>query len=286
MVRPADCRYDCSEAPPCRVRPRALDLRLRAFGAPHPDRSDDGGPGVGGRTASPSQGATPDHARLDQRQRQSPRPQRPRREARQLAAGRPPPAAEHRGRAGGPREHPAGERRPARCGADPQGRGLLPRHPPGHLPGGPRPVRPGQGDRCDHPGRRADPPRPVPRDRRRRHAGADPEQRPARRQRPLLCRHRPPEGDRPPVDRGRQRDPPRGLLEQLHRRGPAGERRATGLQHRRGADQGGHGRAEPGHQRGHGPDRRAGRVAASDHRHRHRLFRASTTSPAASSPSS
>ena len=46
------------------------------------------------------------------------------------------------------------------------------------------------------------------------------------------------------VDRQRQRDPPRRLLEQLHRRAAARGRRAEDLRHRRGPDQGGHGRAQ------------------------------------------
>ena len=50
-------------------------------------------------------------------------------------------------------------------------------------------------------------------DRRRRVPGRDHQQRPPRPERPVLRRYRPPEVDQPPVDRERQRDPPRGLLE-------------------------------------------------------------------------
>ena len=105
----------------------------------------------------------------------------------------------------------------------PRRRRLLPRRAPDHLPGDPRPVRPGQGDRRGHPGRRADPPRPVQADRRRRDAAGDRQQRPARGQRQVLRRDRPPEVDQPPADRERQprssatatrtSSPPQQLLE-------------------------------------------------------------------------
>ena len=105
-------------------------------------------------------------------------------------------------------------------------------------------------------------PRPVREDRRRRDADRDRQQRPARGQRQVLCRDRPREGDRPPVDRQRHRDHPGRVFQSIHGAGAAGVGRAEGLRHRRGADPGRHARAEGRDHAGDGSDRQAGRDAA------------------------
>ncbi len=96
---------------------------------------------------------------------------------------------------------------------------------------------------------------------------------PTRGQCPLLCRDRPPEGDRPRADPKRQRDHPRGLRQHAFGRRAARNRRAPGLPDRRGPDQGGDGRTARRRHEGDGPHRLAERVAAPDHRRRHRPVR-------------
>ena len=171
---------------------------------------------------------------------------------------------------------PAGQRRPARGRPDPEGRGLLSRQPPGHLPGHPRPVRPGKPVDLDHPGRGASPPRGPG----RRSAATRRSRRSSR-----ACRTRPTPSTTPQIVREkavardlieqRQRDPPRGVRQHPQRPtscSEAAERRI--FADRRGAGLRRDGRAEGRRHPGDGPDLRQGRGEAPDLRRADRLLRA------------
>ena len=117
--------------------------------------------------------------------------------------------------------------------------------------------------------------------------GRDPRQRPARRQRQVLRRDRPPEGDQPPVDRERQRDPPRRLLEQLHGRANCSNRPSG----RSSASPRTRPRARRSSSRTSSTEAMDRIAARAESRHPvtgvgDGLSSSSTTSPAASSPSS